>query len=656
MKLPQTPAVNKILLITIDTIRPDALSCYGGSNHTPNLDNIARQGILFENAFCQVPLTFPSHVSILTGLYPTRHNMHHNGLQKFQDQQTSIAYLLRQSRYRTAAVVSCYVLDRKFGLNAGFDIYEDRLARQKGGYSGFDAERTADKTTDAALNVLSRLPAENWFLWVHYYDPHVPYSPPAPWKGYRGEVGFVDQQIGRLLKSLESKGRNKQLLLLIAADHGESLGEHGESTHGFFVYNSTMKIPLILSYDGSVKGARNDVNAATIDIVPTIMELTGIKDPLSRDGRSLISLSKTPRSIYFESLYPQLHGWSPMRGVLKDEWKLILTTRPELYQWKQDAQEKHDLYKKQPRIAAPLGKDIAALSRHVTKSVVMPDEETREKLESLGYTSSGTTVAGDSDPKDKIGVWTLYQEYLHFKNSGKQQQALKLLEKIHNQESSNPFFVLQLAKQYRESGNVSHAVDLLQKLAKRQTDADVHHELALALQKSGNPAKALDSLQIAIKQQPDRLEFRESLAILFFQTGKFIEAIGEMKIVLQADPNHASGWNNYGNILREAGKRKEAETAYGNAISLNPEYATPYNGLGIVMFEQRKVQESIRHLLKAVSLDPNLHDVYFNLGIAYEASGDRDKARSFYQKFLDVAPLEMQQQRTAAKQRLNQLR
>jgi superkiller protein 3 len=233
---------------------------------------------------------------------------------------------------------------------------------------------------------------------------------------------------------------------------------------------------------------------------------------------------------------------------------------------------------------------------------------------------------------------------------------LKLLEQVQKQEGSNPFFALQLARQYREAGNPSRAVDFLQKFVRGKADADVHHEFGLALQSMGNVAKALTWLQSAVKQQPERVEFRESLAILLSQSRKFPEAIREMNTVLQSDPNHASGWNNYGNILREAGKLKEAETAYRTAIDLNPGYATAYNGLGIVMFEQGNVQESIRHLSKAVSLDSKLHDVYFNLGIAYEKFGDWEKARSFYKKFLDVAPPEMQQQRSAAKERLDQLR
>jgi arylsulfatase A-like enzyme len=236
-----------ILLITIDTVRPDYLSCYGSTNSTPNLDSIAKSGLLFENAFTIVPLTFPSHSSILTGLFPPHHSVHQNGIEIFNKKDSLITSALHQNGYKTGAVVSSFVLDRKFGLADGFDVYDDKMERLPDISTNFEVERPGNQTLNAAITILQQWKDQKWFLWVHFYDPHAPYTPPPPREGYAGEIGFVDEQVGKLLAWIRENQQQHPLIVAVTGDHGESLGEHGEKTHGFFVYNSTLKIPMMLS-------------------------------------------------------------------------------------------------------------------------------------------------------------------------------------------------------------------------------------------------------------------------------------------------------------------------------------------------------------------------------------------------------------------------
>lgn len=649
-----------ILLITIDTLRPDHLSCYGGINSTPNLDQIAKNGVLFRNAFSQVPLTFPSHTSILTGLFPVHSGVHNNGLESFTKSGFLISETFHQNGYKTGAVVSSFVLDRKFGLTGGFDVYDDRMERMPTINSIFEVERPANEVYESATRILKGFNGK-WFLWLHFYDPHTPYSPPPPLEGYGGEITFVDQQIGKLQQWLKDRKLDQNLAIAVLADHGESLGEHGEETHGFFIYNSTIKIPFLLSYPGGPSGIQVEQNAAAVDVAPTLLELAGIPDAQKRDGQSLLTLmyeKPRTRDIYMESSYPELLGWNGLQGVVQSNWKLISTTRSELYDWKADPGETANLYTRKETLARALKQTLGQFKETSTAKSQQPDAETLEKLKSLGYISTTNIVKGarTADPKDKIAIWALYEKSLQLKNAGKDKEALQTLEWLAQEDPSNNFFHVSLASSYRQAKDYAQAVRQLRMAIRNDpSDPDVYQELALAYKDQRNYKEAIQAAEAALAIDPDRSDFHSILGLLLVETARFDEAKKQFDFVLKIDPNNAVAWNNLGNAFREMNELDAAEEAYKKAIELSPHYAYPLNGLATILIRKNQIREALPFMEKALDLDPKFVEVYLNLGIAYHTLGENEKAKTLYRVFLKIAPAWMKTERKNAQLLLSQL-
>lgn len=654
---PAFPNAN-VLVITIDTIRPDYLSCYGSSNSTPNIDKIANSGIVFENAFSQVPLTFPSHTSILTGLFPVHHGIHQNGLEIYSKTEDLVTAAFRAHGYKTGAVVSSFVLDRKFGLAAGFDIFDDRMERKPSISSNFEVERRGNETVGAAIKLLEQIQNEKWFLWIHFYDPHTPYDPPAPAKGYAGEIKFVDEQVGKLMQWLNDRNLQDHLILMVLGDHGESLGEHGEKTHGFFVYNSTLRIPMLLSYPG-VEPARVTTAVAAVDVTPTLLDLAGIPDTRKRDGRVLMDLPETRNSdIYFESRYPELLGWNGQQGIIRSNWKLISTTRSELFDWTRDDQESRNLFSSKEEISRPIKNDLAQLvSTDVTTSSA-PDSETLEKLKSLGYVGSTAPSKKNrtADPKDRIALWSKYEASQEAKHLNQKEEFSRLLQSLVEEEPTNNFFRLSLAGFYRENQMLDWAIEQLNHAIRNEpSDANAYHELAVTYKEIRNYAEALRAEEAALSLQPSRSEFLGVRGMIWVETGQFSKARSEFNHVLQIDPNNAIAWNNLGNAHRELQELNKAEEAYRKAIGLSPGYAYPYNGLATVLVRQKKTRDALPFFEKALNLDPKFVEVYLNMAIAYHSLNEPQKAKTLYLAFLKMAPDWMAEQKQNAKMLLSQI-
>ena len=640
-----------ILLITIDTVRPDYLSCYGSSNRTPNLDQIADSGLLFENAFSQVPLTFPSHTSILTGLFPVHHSVHQNGLEIFAKPDSLITTTLQGHGYKTGAVVSSFVLDRKFGLARNFDIYDDQMERLPTISTNFEVERSGKETLVAAEKILKQWKGQKWFLWIHFYDPHAPYNPPSPRIGYAGEIQFVDDQIGNLMSWLKENQLRENLIIAITGDHGESLGEHGEKTHGFFVYNSTLKIPMMLSFPGA-SPKHVSAAAATVDLTPTLLELAGIPDSQKRDGQSLLMDSQKDRDIYFESRYPELLGWNGLQGIIRGNWKLISTTRSELYDWQKDEKETQNMFSAKQEISGPMKNDLAQLAPAGETSPAVTDAETLEKLKSLGYVGSGNLSKPNrtADPKDKIALWSKYEESLA---TGDKQP---ILEKLVSQEPMNNFFRLALANAYREKKDWNGTVAQLKEAIRNDpSDPNSYHELAVTYREMKNYPEGLRAEDAAITLQPSRTEFHGVRGMILVETGRFEMAKAEFNQVLQKDPNNGIAWNNLGNAYRETNELEEAAQAYKKSIELAPHYAYPQNGLGTILVRQGRTREAIPYFEKALELDPKFVEVYLNMGIAFHSLNEIAKARTLYETFLKIAPDSMEAEKRNARLLLSQI-
>ncbi len=417
-----------VLLVTIDTLRADHVGCYGyGAASTPTIDALAKRGIRFETALAHAPLTGPSHASILTGQTPLGHGFHNNSGFVLTPQVRTAAEDFRQSGYRTAAFVSGFPLDRRFGFDRGFDKYDDHLPKGNDRRRTPYVERIADATTDAVLHWLaSPNPAPGpqpapWFLWVHYYDPHAPYEPPAELAKryqqapYDGEIAFVDQQLGRLMRTIDERNETGRTVVLVTGDHGESLGEHGEGTHGIFIYDATLRVPWVMAGPAVAAGRTSKTVARSIDVLPTLADFAGLPQRTDMEGRSLRpavdghEMGEAPT--YAESLYPEVElGWAPLHAWRASGFKYIKAPKPELYDMQKDPSETTNRAGDERARVEDLGSKLEVALRRppptATAAAPAVDAETADRLRALGYASGGRLVrragAALRDPKDGI--------------------------------------------------------------------------------------------------------------------------------------------------------------------------------------------------------------------------------------------------------------
>jgi hypothetical protein len=450
-----------VVLVTIDTLRADHVGSYGAAHaHTPHLDTIAVEGVRFDVAIAPAPLTLPSHASLMTALDPPDHGVRHNAIHRLGDGIPTLTEHLRAAGYATAAFVGALVLDGRFGLARGFDVYDDAMAGRVSARVGF-AERPADRVVDAALAWLDGAP-DRFFLWVHFYDPHATYKPPPGFasafasRPYAGEIAFVDAQLGRLVGELRERWPDGGTLLVVTSDHGESLGEHGEATHSYSIYDATQRVPLLMSGPGMPPGRAVASPVRLLDVAPTVLALAGA-DPLpdveGRDLRPLVDGSETgERVAYVETLATRLdYGWSPLLGLRTARFKYIRAPRPELYDLRGDPAERRDLAAAEPEVVAHLDRllsqRLAASSapRADARLAIGLGEEDRMRLRSLGYVVPARAVApapsdevGGLDPKDEMGVLQVLGEAQKDVDAGRLSAALERLAGVENDGTAVP--------------------------------------------------------------------------------------------------------------------------------------------------------------------------------------------------------------------------
>src|SRR4051812_45721467 len=427
------PADLNLLIVTLDTTRADRIHAYGFDGvETPNLDRLAHDGVLFEQAISSAPLTLPAHSSIFTGTFPPAHGVRDNGGFFLDEAQTTIAERLQAAGFSTGGFVGAYVLDHKWGIAQGFQTYFDDFDLTK--YQSLSlgsVDRPGNEVADHALAWLDKVAGSRFFGWVHFYDAHSPYNPPEPFKSryagrpYVGEIAFVDSQVGRLLSYLDEHDLARNTVVVVMGDHGESLGEHGESTHGFFVYQSTLHVPLLMRtpYD-SMTGRRVSDTVRSVDILPTALELLGIRIADRLEGTSLVPLMTGAKkelglAAYSEAIYPRFHfGWSDLRALTSGRYKYVAAPRPELYDLQQDPRESKNIYSERQALGDRMGQELAALETRMAANASAPtaavevDPEARERLAALGYVGTFVTAlapdrAGLADPKDKIQLFNL---------------------------------------------------------------------------------------------------------------------------------------------------------------------------------------------------------------------------------------------------------
>ena len=530
---PDTPLRASVLLVTLDTTRADHLGCYGAARAaTPRIDALALGGVRFEQALSPAPLTLPAHASLLTGLVPRRHGVRDNAGFKLDPKIPLLTERLAAAGYTTAAFVSAAVLDRDGGLARGFATYDDSV--RVGDRRAFDyEERAASQTVDALLARFETLKPP-YFLWVHFYDPHFPYVPPEPYasrfpdRPYDGEIAFMDAQLGRILDVLKRKGTT--VYTVIAGDHGESLGEHGEDRHGVFLYQATQHVPLIFTGPGLSPGTTAAGTVGLVDVAPTLLDLLRLPPLPDTDGRSLLPLlrgaGKTAPDYEMETLYPAFsYGWAPLRALCAGPYKYIEAPKPELYELPTDPREIKDVVRQKAKRAAELAGALEERTRGDGAVIPAADalsNERREKLSSLGYVSGGAAGGGDAlDPKDGV----------------------KLLPDL---------------------------------------------EAARRAVQLGDPADALDPLARLLARNPGNVPARLVLGQAQLALGRVDEAVGTYRTVTQLAPGNALAWFDLGNALARKAENDpkasaDAKGAYERALALNPRHADTYLNLRLVL-------------------------------------------------------------------------
>ncbi len=666
-----------LLVLTLDTTRRDRLSCYGyGSPTTPNLDRLADEGVLFERAITPVPITLPAHATLLTGLDPSEHGVRNNGTFVLDPHHVTLAEALQAQGYATGATLGSYTVASQFGLDQGFDRYDDSFPSTSRTRERETLQRTADQVTDNVIAQLrdhvTRRPDQPFFHWAHYFDPHFPYAPPADYKDrfgdYAGEIAFMDAEIGRLMAELDRLGLRANTWILCVADHGEAFGEHQESTHGMLLYSATIRVPCILTppaewRDLPNKDARGRRVAETIglkDLAPTLINAVGLPAvTLPATGSSLLPLLAGqwdgPRVVYTETLMPYLdYGWSELRGARTDRWCYIRAPEKELYDLRKDPDEAVNLALRFPEVTERLEGWCARFATDAGASpVAAPDPETLAKLRSLGYIGGGGTpgpVVNDRDPKKLMPLFAKINDASAAIGLDQLDEGRRLLEEVRAEDPDSPEACRLLGALLLRTGEPQAAADLYtQMLNLRPQDTELQLNLARAYLQSRQPQRAGELLLMVLDQRPDDLAALHLYPQALAQQNRLEDARRFLREraarggapAAQALAAHASlewGHQNFDQAYRLACQALASDSTLTSAEGLVGEYlwrqAHDDQVAGRTAQAEQKQIEARRHLERALTLDPIESLAAFRMGWIQRQAGDRVQAEEFYRRAL----------------------
>lgn len=616
-------APRNLLLVSIDTLRADHLGCFGYAEaQTPRLDGLARSGLRFARATTVMPLTLPAHSSLMTGTFPAWHGVRDNGGFYLTDDQVTLAETLRERGYRTGGFVSSFVLDHRWGISQGFERYFDDFDLEKfGDAPGMDAiQRPGSETVDQALSWIANDPSRPFFAWVHLYDPHTPYEAPEPYRSrfpktmvgaYDAEIASSDAQVGRLLDALQLAGRLEDTLVVVTGDHGEMLGEHGEQSHGFFIYDAATHIPVIVSGPGvPVREVPDQVRI--VDLMPTALELLQVPAPKAVQGVSLLPLARGERLglvAQSESWYPRYHyGWSELLSVQDERHQYIRAPRPELYDLEDDPRELAD---QSGHDAARLATLDKALSEHLArmtnaaaaKGPQAVDSEAEEKLAALGYVGGGVSARHledrpRGDPKDKIRLYNLLKMAGSSSTEGRIDEAIA---QVREALSADP----DIVEGYMLLGN-------FQKKAKR-------------------PAEAIASYKQALERDPEHQGALFSLAIAYKDQGRLKDAQVGFEHARSLDPRNGKVLWQLADLFMREGDQAKAQAVIQDALARKVDEHRFLLKLGESQIEAKDYVDAETSLKSALERKPNLDTASFNLGLVYEERGEIGKAIAAYE-------------------------
>ncbi|MGE5244343.1 MAG: sulfatase-like hydrolase/transferase [Betaproteobacteria bacterium] len=658
------PSNLNLLLVTLDTTRADRIHAYGFDGvETPNLDRVAREGVLFEHAESPAPLTLPAHSSIFTGKFPPEHGVRDNGGFYLDDRETTLAERLAAHGFDTGGFVGAYVLDHKWGIAQGFKTYFDDFDLSK--YQSLSlgsVDRPGNEVADRALKWLDTVKDRRFFGWVHFYDAHSPYDPPEPFASryqghpYVGEIAFVDSQVGRLLAFLDEHGLARRTVVVIMGDHGESLGEHGEATHGFFIYQSTMHVPLLIRapYD-LMAGRRVSDVVRSIDVLPTALDLLGVRTGERFEGTSLVPLMTGAKkelglAAYAEAVYPRYHfGWSDLRALTAGRYQYIAAPRPELYDLQRDPAESNNLYPERRALGDRMHRELVALEQHMTARdptpVVEVDPDARQRLAALGYV--GTFVAtttsdrtGLADPKDKIKLFNLMTQGREMaRNEKTADEGMRALERVVADDPKVIDAWFMLGNEYYRRHEWTKAIAEYKRALELKPDYDlVVINMANAYRALGKDEEAMVGYRRFMQLDPKNAQIRYEAAQILLDNGQLDEAQKQLERALELEPTLAAARNALGVVALKHGDTATAEKDIAEAIAAKPDVRLAHFNLALLAEQRGDLQRAVAEYQKEIELHPSSYKAEFNLGQLYGRIGDPDGQMAAYRKAIDMNP------------------
>jgi choline-sulfatase len=633
-----SPGRLNLLLVTLDTTRADRLGCYGAQDvATPNLDRLAAQGVRFENAVSPTPLTLPAHCSLMTGLYPAAHGVRDNGGFRLAPERVTLAEVLKAHGWATGGFIAAYVLDHHWGIAQGFDRYFDDfdLSKYKTVSMG-DIQRPGNEVVGKALEWIGAPSIRDrpFFAWVHLYDPHAPYTPPEPFASryaghpYNGEIAWTDSLVGELLSGLERLGVRERTVVAVIGDHGESLGEHGESGHGFFIYEPTTRVPFLLAGPyPALAGKRVRPVVRHVDLMPTLLDLLGVRDGPPVEGRSLVPLitgkegkerrmppmppmppTSAPPEGYSEAFYARFHyGWSELRAVRTERYHFIEAPRAELYDLATDPGELHNLAAEERRTVAALRKTLGEIEQAAGPAQAAPapieeDEETLRKLSALGYVGSTAKTEGKSwrdlpDPKDRIRIYNLMDEARQEAIENRHDAAIALLNQIVKEDPEVIDAWFMLGNAYAQKHDWERAADYYKKTLAKRPD----HDYAMI-----------------------------GLADTLVARNRIDDAVLGYRTYLERDKDNAQITYRLAQVLLDAGRNDEAQRTFLRALAIEPKTARAEVGLAVLAYRRKDFAAARQEIGKALAIDPKVRYAHYNLALIREAEGNLPGAVEAY--------------------------
>jgi len=667
-----------VILVTIDTLRADHLACSGNTKvKTPYIDSLAREGVRFARNYTPVPVTLPSHTSIFTGLYPIYHQVRNNGTFEVSDQIETLAEVLKKNGYHTAAFIGSFVLDSRYGLEQGFDYYDDYLEKDPNQAIMIYNERTAGEVVESANQWLEKNSQNPFFMWLHCFDPHAPYEPPMPFSKiyqknlYDGEIAYTDYALGRLISNLKKKNLLDKTLIVVTADHGEGLGEHAEKTHAIFIYDATLHVPLIMRYPKAIPAGLVVQNAtSTIDIMPTILDILQISGRPHMQGMSLSGLIHQPapmaqpasgekefprHELLCETFYPLYnHNWSPLEGLRTDQWKFVKAPKSELYDLINDPKETVNVFDRKKDVARELETRMKELQQEnssqkdIFSAQFKMDKNTQDRLKSLGYVWTMPTEAKSGvkkdpyllpDPKDMIATLDYLNMGTFYYSNGNYVKAVEQFKLMLKANPNDVFTHFVLGYIYDKQDLPDIAIRELQESIRLDpTYINAYNNLGTIYNRLGKQQEALAIFKIALQLNPDYLEVHDNLGVVYFALREYDNAIAEFQKAAEINTRGYEPYNNMGSVYLAMGDYEKAEKMLSKALEINPDCVDAMNNLGSIYINRGDFTQAIQKFQDLIKVDPNNVDGWINLGTAYLGVGKYEESQKALDKAIHIKP------------------